>query len=180
MITPEQQVSSLTVMAEEGPLPICFDAVQAYHGHGALAMLALTFQGLRGALSRLEQDGVPVPRKELSVISGHPGPGVRDAFEFVTRAVTRGCYEVDLTLPEARYSRGADKSYSFHLRRGARSVQGVLRPGVLPPEFFDLLGNPAPDALRVHAELRRDIAARVIAAEPATLFDFRAMESQEG
>ncbi|WP_251880979.1 hypothetical protein [Achromobacter sp. Marseille-Q4954] len=180
MITPEQQVSSLTVMAEEGPLPICFDAVQAYHGHGALAMLALTFQGLRGALSRLEQDGVPVPRKELSVISGHPGPGVRDAFEFVTRAVTRGCYEVDLTLPEARYSRGADKSYSFHLRRGARSVQGVLRPGVLPPEFFDLLGNPAPDAQRVHAELRRDIAARVIAAEPATLFDFRAMESQEG
>ena len=179
MITPEQQVSSLTVMAEEGPLPICFDAVQAYHGHGALAMLALTFQGLRGALSRLEQDGVPVPRKELSVISGHPGPGVRDAFEFVTRAVTRGCYEVDLTLPEARYSRGADKSYSFHLRRGARSVQGVLRPGVLPPEFFDLLGNPAPGAQRIHAELRRDIAARVIAAEPESLFDFLVTESQD-
>ena len=179
MITPEQQVSSLTVMAEEGPLPICFDAVQAYHGHGALAMLALTFQGLRGALSRLEQDGVPVPRKELSVISGHPGPGVRDAFEFVTRAVTRGCYEVDLTLPEARYSRGADKSYSFHLRRGARSVQGVLRPGVLPPEFFDLLGNPAPGAQRIHAELRRDIAARVIAAEPESLFDFLVTEKQD-
>ncbi|QKH37039.1 hypothetical protein FOC84_19680 [Achromobacter pestifer] len=179
MTTPEQRASSLTVMAEEGPLPICFDAVQAYHGHGALAMLALTFQGLRGALPTLEQDGVPVPRKELSVISGHPGPGVRDAFEFVTRAVTRGCYSVDLTLPEARYSRGADKSYSFHLRRGARSVQGVLRPGVLPPEFFDLLGNPAPDAQRVHAELRRDIAARVIAAEPATLFDFFVTESQD-
>ncbi|WP_088156456.1 hypothetical protein [Achromobacter xylosoxidans] len=178
MTTPEQRASSLIVTAEEGPLPICFDAVQAYHGHGALAMLALTFQGLRGALPKLEQDGSPVPRKELSVISGHPGPGVRDAFEFVTRAVTRGCYAVDLTLPEARYSRGADKSYSFHLRRGGRSVQGVLRPGVLPPEFFDLLGNPAPDAQRVHAELRRDIAARVIAAEPATLFDFRVTDGQ--
>lgn len=172
MITPEQQASTLTVMAEEGPLPICFDAVQAYHGHGALAMLALTFQGLRGALPRLETEGAPVPREELSVVSGHPGPGVRDAFEFVTRAVTRGCYTVDRTLAEARYSRAADKSYSFHLRRGARSVQGVLRAGVLPPEFFDLLGNPAVDAQRAHAELRRQIARRVIAAEPESLFDF--------
>ncbi|MEN4922769.1 hypothetical protein ABE485_29135 [Achromobacter spanius] len=179
MMTPDQPASLLTVMAEEGPQPICFDAVQAYHGHGALAMLALTFQGLRGALPRLEEQGAPVPRKELSVISGHPGPGVRDAFEFVTRAVTRGCYTVDLALPEARYSRGADKSYSFHLRRGGRSVQGVLRPGVLPPAFFDLLGNPAPDAQRVHAELRRDIAARVLASDPESLFDFAVTEIRD-
>ena len=179
MNTPEKPVCSLTVTAEEGPLAICFDAVQAYHGHGALAMLALTFQGLRGALPMLEQDGVPAPRKELSVISGHPGPGVRDAFEFVTRAVTRGCYTVDLTLPEARYSHGADKSYSFHLRRGARSVQGVLRPGVLPPEFFDLLGKTGPDAQRIHAGLRRDIAARVVAAEPEALFDYFVSESRD-
>lgn len=172
MTTPERHDATLTVMAEEGPLPICFDAVQAYHGHGALAMLALTFQGLRGALARLEEAGAPVPRQELSVISGHPGPGVRDAFEFVTRAVTRGSYAVDLALPEARYSRAADKSYSFHLRRGARSVQAVLRPGVLPAEFFDLLGNTAPDAQRAHAALRREIAARVIAAEPESLFEF--------
>ena len=178
MTIPQQSGSTLTVAAEEGPLSICFDAVQAYHGHGALAMLALTFQGLRGALPKLEQDGAPVPRKELVVISGHPGPGVRDAFEFVTRAVTRGCYTVDLTLPEARYSRAADKSYSFHLRRGKRSVQGVLRQGVLPPEFFDLLGNPAPQAQREHAELRRQIAARVVASEPESLFDYVVTESE--
>ncbi|HEY0296478.1 MAG TPA: hypothetical protein VGC69_14210, partial [Bordetella sp.] len=93
----------LRIAAEEGPIELSFDALQAYHGHGALAMLALIYQGQRGALACLETAGQPVPRTELSVVSGHPGPGVRDAFEFVTRAVTRGCYVVDLTLPYARY-----------------------------------------------------------------------------
>lgn len=172
MTSLDQANPKLCVLAEEGPLPIGFDAVRAYHGHGALAMLALTFQGLRGALARLAPEDDPVPRKELTVVSGHPGPGVRDAFEFVTRAVTRNCYTVDLTLPEARYSKNADKSYSFHLRHGARKVQAVLRPGVLPPEFFDLLGAQDADAQRRHAELRRQIAARVVAQEPESLFTY--------
>lgn len=163
---------SLQVQAEQGPLNISFDAVHAYHGQGALAMLALMFQGLRGALARLEESGAPVPRTELRVVSGHPGPGVRDAFEFVTRAVTRSCYVVDLTLPEARYSKGADKSYSFHLHRGERSVKAVLREGVLPPAFFDLLGNPDPVAQREHAALRSQIAERVLGEAPELLFDF--------
>ncbi len=165
--------AALSVQGEQGEIRIPFDAVMAYHGHGALAMLALIFQGLRGALARLEDGGAPVARGELSVISGHPGPGVRDAFEFVTRAVTRGCYRVDLALPEARYSAAADKSYSFWLLRGERGVQAVLREGVLPPEFFALLGNPAPEAQREHAVLRARIAQRVLGEAPEALFVFQ-------
>lgn len=163
----------LHVQAEEGPLRIGFDAVLAYHGHGALAMLALMFQGLRGALARLQENGQAVPRAELQVTSGHPGPGVRDAFEFVTRAVTRGCYEVDTSLPEARYSQTNDKSYSFYLSRGQRRVHSVLRAGVLPPEFFALLGDATPQGRQRHAELRSEIARRVLRQEPDALFDFR-------
>ena len=165
--------SELRVQGEHGPILIPFEAVMAYHGHGALAMLAPIFQGLRGALARLETDGVPVPRGELSVVSGHPGPGVRDAFEFATRAVTRGCYRIDLSLPEARYSQAADKSYSFWLTRGERRVQAVLREGVLPPAFFALLGNPAPEARREHARLRARIAETVLGQAPEALFVFR-------
>lgn len=166
--------SELRVQGEHGPILIPFEAVMAYHGHGALAMLALIFQGLRGALARLETDGAPIPRGELSVVSGHPGPGVRDAIEFATRAVTRGCYQVDLSLPEARYSQAADKSYSFWLTRGQRRVQAVLREGVLPPEFFALLGDPAPAAQREHARLRARIAERVLGQAPEELFVFDA------
>ena len=35
--------------------------------------------------------GEEIPnRKDISILSGHGGPGFRDAFEFVTRAQTRG------------------------------------------------------------------------------------------
>lgn len=164
--------ASLFVRAEEGPLEIGFDAVRAYHGHGALAMLALVFQGQRGALPLLEADGLPVPRHELRVVSGHPGPGVRDALEFVTRAVTRGCYEIDLSLPQARYSAGRDKSYSFQLIRGTRKVHAVLREGVLPDEFFALLGDTSVQGRQRHAQLRKEIAERVLLTPPQALFDF--------
>lgn len=87
--------------------------------------------------------------------------------------MTRGCYQVDLSLPEARYSRAADKSYSFWLTRGQRRVQAVLREGVLPPEFFALLGDPAPQAQREHARLRARIAERVLGQAPEALFVFR-------
>lgn len=170
----------LRIAAEEGAFEIPFSAVQAYHGHAALAMLALIYQGLRGALARLEIDGHAVPRGELSVVSGHPGPGVRDAFECVTRAVSRGCYHVDRTLPGARYGHAGDKSYSFVLQRDARQVHAVLRAGVLPERFFELLGDPDPQARREHALLRRGIAAEVLEREPEGLFEFSLRERAAG
>lgn len=169
----------LQIAGEEGVIDIPFSAVAAYHGHAALAMLALIYQGLRGALAQLEQDGQPVPRKELDVISGHPGPGVRDAFEFVTRAVTRQCYVVDTSLPCARYSRNKDKSYSFWLRRKSTQVQGILKEGVLPDRFFELLGSQDQQTRQEFSALRRQIADAVLQKTPQQLFDYRVEATAE-
>lgn len=161
----------LRVYAEEGLLEIPFEALLAYHGHAALAMLALTYQGLRGALALLETDAQPVPRAELSVVSGHPGPGVRDACECVTRAVSRQRYRVDTGLAGARYGSGR-MSYGFILSRPRQQVHALLRPGVLPPRFFELLGAQAPAAAREHAALRRQLAAQALLASPQSLFAY--------
>jgi hypothetical protein len=89
---PELMKSAVVrVMGEEEPIDIGFDSVVAYHGQAALAMLAITFQGLRATLPKLSPSRAP-ERSAITVVSGHPGPGVRDAFEFVTRAVTRKAY----------------------------------------------------------------------------------------
>ncbi|MGL1147939.1 hypothetical protein ACSTLC_24365, partial [Vibrio parahaemolyticus] len=69
------------VMGEEEVIAVTWPALAAFHGQGALAMLALTFQALNGMLSLLPA----IPRREdIAILSGHPGPGVRDAFEFAT------------------------------------------------------------------------------------------------
>ncbi|CAM3759898.1 hypothetical protein [Kerstersia gyiorum] len=161
---------TVQVQGEEGVINIPFDAVAAYHGHGALAMLAVTYMGMHGALARLPGD---LPRRnELSVLSGHPGPGVRDAFEFITRAATRGCYQVDTALPWARYSQDGSRSYSFVLTCREQSVRAVLRAGVLPPAFFQLLSSRRQEDAEPFRLLRRQLAHQMLDAEPEALFDY--------
>ncbi|MGT2500523.1 hypothetical protein ACVOMS_06225 [Bradyrhizobium guangxiense] len=123
-------------MAEEEPVEIGFPMVAAYHGQSALAMAAIVFQAQRAAFAVLSPETIPA-RRDISIVSGHPGPGVRDAFEFVTRAVTRGAYSVDRTLLDARFVPGHDISYSFRISVGERTVEMALLPGVLPERFFE-------------------------------------------
>jgi hypothetical protein len=164
--------ATIQVMGEEEPIMIGFDSVVAYHGQAALAMLAITFQGLRATLSRLSPSGIP-KRSGITVVSGHPGPGVRDAFEFVTRAVTRNAYTVDRSLREARLNPKADISYSFRITLDHRIIGAALRPDVLPARFFELNSMGAERSATEVSEfnaLKRQIASKVLVAAPESLF----------
>ena len=170
----------ISIMGEEEIIEIPFSAVAAFHGQAALAMLAVTFQALRLALGRLSPDRAPL-RAEISVVSGHPGPGVRDAFEFVTRALTRGVYRVDRSRPQARLAPGgADMSYSFRVTVGGASAELALRPDVLPERFFALnftRSRTAEDEIEL-SRLKRSVAARVLATPPEQLFDMQMEQGQ--
>jgi hypothetical protein len=166
---------TITVMGEEDPIEISFAAVAAYHGQGALAMLAITFRAIGLALETLSP-GRPVKRSDIIIVSGHPGPGVRDSFEFVTRAVTRGCYTVDRSLPDARLAPPpAALSYSFRVTIGGRTAEIAVLPEALPPRFFGLTFNPSrtPEEDAEARRLRKAIAVDVLAASAEKLFELR-------
>lgn len=162
-------------MAEEAPVEIGFPMVAAYHGQSALAMAAIVFQAQRAAFAVLAPEKTPA-RRDISIVSGHPGPGVRDAFEFVTRAVTRGAYSVDRALPEARFVPGHDISYSFRITLGERTAEMALLPGVLPQRFFELVfaKDRTTAQERELSALKRSIAEDVLAKDPGALFTIRA------
>ncbi|MCK9914392.1 hypothetical protein MXD81_35075 [Microbacteriaceae bacterium K1510] len=161
----------VVVEGEEDVIKIGFDAVAAYHGQAALAMLAVTFQALRLALSTLSSSAPP-RRGDISILSGHPGPGVRDAFEFVTRAVTRNAYVVDRSLPEGRLVPGANISYSFRITVDGRTAILSLRPDALPQRFFTLNFTPfrSPAEELELSALKRSIAKNVLATPAEALF----------
>jgi hypothetical protein len=109
-------------------------------------------------------------------VSGHPGPVVRDAFEFVTRAVTRKAYTVDRSLRDARLNPKADISYSFRITLNDQSVSAALRPGVLPARFFELNSiGPERNAAQESefSALKRQIASEALKAQPESLFTLR-------
>lgn len=80
-------------------LDIPFEACVLYHGRDSIGGLSLGYRLLRFALNKLTDGRIP-ERKEITFKTAFPGPGLRDAVEMTTRAVTRKAYEVLENAPE--------------------------------------------------------------------------------
>jgi hypothetical protein len=125
-------------------------------------------------LPLLARDALP-ERRDVTVRTAFGGPGARDAFELVTRAVTDGRYLVDPQL--ARPERGpALERFVFALEHWGRTVTLLLRAGFIDDEFVALAGTPSRDAAQ---EARLDVlkhrlAARVMAAPADQVLDAEA------
>lgn len=89
---------SLIVTDHGTTLDFTYEDALHYHGPQAPGGVAHAYKVLERALGVLGGEG-SVERRELVVTTAHGGPGVRDAFELVTRAVTEGRYTVDSSWP---------------------------------------------------------------------------------
>lgn len=120
-------------------LEISFDDIKKFHGYGAYMAIGVAYRILETAFEELYGDEIP-NREDISIVSGHGGPGFRDCFEFVTRANTRGEYTVDVNYPKAQYDphRATGYAYKFTRKNGA-SVEILLKENFLPPVFYDWL-----------------------------------------
>ncbi|HYI35509.1 MAG TPA: hypothetical protein VEX39_02805 [Thermoleophilaceae bacterium] len=106
----------------------------------------------------------PYERRELTVQTAFGGPGARDAFELVTRAVTGERFHVDPAL--ARPERGpALERFVFRLGYRDERVTLGLREGFVTDEFIDLAGmkDRTADQERRLDALKLDLAERVMA-----------------
>jgi hypothetical protein len=76
------------------PLAFSFEDILRYHGGGSPGGVAHAFKVLERALPLLDTDA-PCERREIVVETAFGGPGARDAFEMVTRAVTEDRFRID-------------------------------------------------------------------------------------
>ncbi|MGE7663711.1 hypothetical protein ACQKL6_18710 [Peribacillus sp. NPDC097197] len=120
-------------------IEISFDDIKKYHGYAAYMALGVGFRVVEAAFEALYGDEIP-NRKDLSVLSGHGGPGFRDVFEFVTRAKTRGVYTVDVNYPKAQYDPYRPTGYAYvFTKENGEAVEVLLKEDFLPPIFYDYL-----------------------------------------
>ena len=111
-------------------------------------------------------------RREIEVQTAFAGPGARDAFEMVTRAVTEGRYVVDDAL--VRPERGpTHERFVFRLGYRGRNVTVALRDGYVSTEFIALAGMEQrtaeqEDRLTV---LKREMAELLLATPAAEVYD---------
>jgi hypothetical protein len=155
----------------DGELDLSFthEDLIRYHGAHSPGGVAHAFKVLERALPLLSP-GEPPQRREIVIRTAFGGPGARDGFEMVTRAVTGGRYTVDAAL--ARPELGAGRRFVFVLSYRGTDVTLAVRPGIVTDEFVALAGREersAGDEARLET-LKREMADRVMGLDAAEVF----------
>lgn len=170
---------NITIRDRDDRLIIEFNDIIKFHGYANIAGAAIGFKAMQAAASLLSEQQ-ELSREALSVLTGHPGSGVRDAIEFVTRCHSQQQYTVDTTLSQARWNPYAQLSFSFYVRSQQAQAEIHLKQEVLPHRFFDLMKAVSlHDKVSDHKELdllKRGIAQKVVATSYSELFDFKVSE----
>ena len=165
-------MSSTIEVADQGSVLVYgFEDLMRYHGPGSPGGVAHAFKVMERVLPLLDPNG-PVDRREISVQTAFAGPGARDGFEMVTRAVTENRYVVDDSL--ARPDCGPTRErFVFQLRYRGRSVLAVLREGYVSEEFLALVGKEG-RSLEEESHLtvlKQQLADRLLARPATDVYD---------
>lgn len=148
-----------------------FDDLMRYHGPGSPGGVAVAFKALQRAFAELSPGGPP-PRRSIVVRTAFRGPGARDGFEMVTRAVSDGRFTVDRTLLRSDLGR-LREDFVFEIGVGSAWVTLILRDGFVTAEFIDLARKPDrsdAEELRL-AGLKAQVAERVLSADAADVYE---------
>jgi hypothetical protein len=148
-----------------------FEDLMKYHGPGSPGGVAQAFKVLERAFAALAPDGPPI-RREITIRTSFGGPGARDGFEAVTRAVTGDRFTSDPSLARPELGRERER-FVFVVGYRDRAVTLVLRDGWVTPEFIDLARMDERDAAQEARldELKAEMAQRVMAADATDVYD---------
>lgn len=158
--------SMIEVVDRGRRLTFSFEDILKYHGPRSPGGAAHAFKVLECALPLLDPQGL-CERREIVVETAFGGPGARDGFEMVTRAVTEDRFRIDPDLARPERGRALER-FVFRLSyRGARATL-ALHDGFVTDEFIDLArtDEPTADQQRRLDALKREMADRVM-AQPA-------------
>ena len=124
-------------------LALTYEDARAMHKGDSWWGVAVGFRAMQVAAQQLSQTTL-WDRNQLDVVSGHPGPGVIDAIDYVTGAVERKRFR--LTDPQAG-KRGCsrDMKYEWWVSDETMTVAINLRPDFVPEPFYELLDRLGAD-----------------------------------
>lgn len=142
-----------------------------YHGGGSPGGVAHAFKVMQRALPFLGAGG-RVERGAIFIDTAFGGPGARDAFELVTRAVSEQRFILNPSLTRPELGRARER-FVFRLRCSGREVTLILRDGFVTDAFIDLTRRESrtDDEERALAAMKADMAAQLMSATAAQVYD---------
>ena len=165
-------MSVLTVAENNTPLTFTYDDFVKYHGFKSPCGLSQSFKVLELALPLLE-DGKPVERRELKIVTAFTGPGAKDGFEMIARAVSGDRYLVDPKLGGEQVTESPSGKYYFRLEYRGKVVEIRLKPEHIREDYIQLSRTPnrsANDQSQLQ-DLKQELADRILPLTPEQLYE---------
>ncbi len=154
---------TLEVLDQGESISFSFDDLLKYHGRSSIAGVAHALKAMERAFPLLSPDEPP-ERYDITVESGFPGGGARDAFEMVTRAVTGDRYGLASEPVGAEAPKAPGGHFFFRLGYRGTVVDLVLRAGHVQEDFLQVACKEAPtpaEAARAQ-QLKEEMAERLL------------------
>ncbi len=163
-------MSAIRVLDRGQVLSFSFEDMLRYHGPGSPGGVAHAFKVMERAFGLLDPDGL-LERREITVATAFGGPGARDGFELVTRAVTEDRYLLDPEL--ARPERGVTlERFVFRVGYRGREVTLAVREGYVPDELIALARKQRSTAEEQRLDVvKAEMAELVMSSAAAEVYD---------
>jgi hypothetical protein len=115
--------------------------------------------------------GKSLLRRQIGIETAYRGPGARDGFELVTRAVTEGRYLVT-SAPE-HPERGVARKFVFRVTYHGQACTLLVRPGMVDDQFMAMARTHerSEEEEQWFTEMKAAHTSRLLAARPDEVFD---------
>jgi hypothetical protein len=172
-------INELKVRDGIGEIKLTFEEMCKYHGKDFLGGVALSFKVLQLAFSKLMGNDVP-ERNKIRLVLGFSPPGVLDAFEYATRAITQHRIIIDPTIGIGPKS--VSGTYYFEVHYERKKIIMWLKEGLLPEDFFGLAqkglaGVANPDELKRWHDYKMQLGTIIINKDPMEVLEVGEVQS---
>jgi len=142
--------STVTIVIDGKLTRFDYDDLKSFHKGDSWFGCTVGFRTMQVAARELSQSTL-WSREGLSIISGHSGPGVKDAIELITATVSSGNFQLHKSIDNKEGNSGCNSSMRFEwwVTKNDRTIHIKLRDGIVPESFLQLLdrlnANAYPD-----------------------------------
>ncbi len=165
---------TIKIRDDMGEIEIHYGELLKYHGRDFFGGVALAFKVLKLSFEKLLDGKIP-HRNQIRLVVGFDPPGVIDAFEFITRAITRRRLILDpypQKGPDSVFGR-----YCFEVRVENRQLRLWLKTGILPEDFTMLArkafaGIANSEELSRWKEYKENIGHKLMDLDPEEILHF--------
>ncbi len=150
--------TSITILVDGKLTTFDYDELKLYHKGDSWFGCTVGFRAMQIAARELSQAS-PWARTNLSVVSAHPGPGVKDAIELITATVSSDNFQLHESADNNNCNSGCNSNMRFEwwLTADEETLHIKLHDGIVPESFLQLLDRLNADSYLNINEKNKDL-----------------------